>query len=408
MPRIACPLVALLFLLSHTSAWPQQAPAPAVGVVKVERRPITETTEYVGRIQAVERVSLSARVTAFLDKRLFTEGSEVKKGDLLYLLERGPFEADVQAKQAGMKQAEAQLKNASSALERAQQLLTTAAGTRANFDNAEANQQSQAAQLLGAKAALRQSEINLAYTEIRAPIDGKIGRTSVTPGNVVSPGSGVLTTIVSQDPMYVGFSIPVRTVLDLRQRIARQGLDVVRVRIKLPDGRLYEHPGKLDFLDNTVSGNTDTLTLRATIPNPAGTDTRQAGAAGGANRELVDGEFVTVLLEGTEPVEALTVPRAAVLSDQSGDYVYVVDAQGNAQQQRLKLGQSTPTFAVVLRGLSEGQRVIVDGLQRVRPGQPVTAGPATDAAAVEPNTDSADAADSRRKASSAPTEGRRL
>jgi membrane fusion protein (multidrug efflux system) len=323
-------------------------------------------------------------------------------------LERGPFEADVQAKQAGVKQAEAQLKNANLALDRAQQLLKTAAGTRATFDTAEANQQSQAAQLLAAQAALRQSEINLAYTEIRAPIDGKIGRTSVTPGNVVSPGSGVLTTIVSQDPMYVGFSIPVRTVLELRQRIARQGLDVVRVRIKLPDGRLYDHPGKLDFLDNTVSGNTDTLTLRATIPNPAGTDPRQAGAASGVNRELVDGEFVTVLLEGTEPVKALTVPRAAVLSDQSGDYVYVVDAQGKAQQRRLKLGQSTPTFAVVLSGLSEGQRVIVDGLQRVRPGQPVIVGPATDSAAVEPSTDSADAADSRRKASSAPTEGRRL
>ena len=387
MQRAVCLILATSILAPFTSAWSQKGPPPAVGVVKVERRPITETTEFVGRIQAVERVSLSARVIAFLDKRLFEEGSEVKEGDLLYLLERGPFETDVQAKQAGVKQAEAQLKNADLALERAQQLLKTAAGTRATFENAEANQQSQGAQLLAAQAALRQSQISLAYTEIRAPINGKIGRTTVTPGNVVGPASGVLTTIVSQDPMYVGFSVPVRTALELRQRIAREGFDVVRVRIKLPDGRLYDHFGRLDFLDNTVSGNTDTLTLRATIPNPAGTGTQQAGTASGVNRELVDGEFVTVLLEGAQPVEVLTVPRAAVLSDQSGDYVYVVDAEGKAQQRHLKLGQSTPTFAVVLSGLNEGQRVIVEGLQRVRPGQPVTAGPATNAAGVEPRTD---------------------
>lgn len=386
MPRFAYPLVAALIVAPFTPAWPQQSPAPAVGVVKVERRPVTETTEFVGRIQAVERVSLSARVTAFLDQQIFPEGSEVRRGDLLYVLERGPFAADVQAKQAGVKQAEAQLRNADLALERARQLLATAAGPRATFDNAEANQQSQAAQLLAAQAQLRQSEINLGYTEIRAPIDGKIGRTSVTPGNVVGPGSGVLTTIVSQDPMHVVFSVPVRTALELRQRIAQEGFDVARVRIKLPDGRLYGHTGKLDFLDNTVSGNTDTLTLRATMPNPAGAGTFQTGRMSG--RELVDGEFVTVLLEGAQPVEALTVPRAAVLSDQRGDYVYVVDAEGKAQQQRLKLAQTTPTFAVVLSGLSEGQMVIVDGLQRVRPGQPVSPSPATNATTNEPATDS--------------------
>lgn len=385
--RYACWLAAALTFIPLTTALPQQAPAPAVGVIKVERKPVTETTEFIGRIQAVERVSLSARVTAFLDKRLFVEGSEVKKGDLLYRLERGPFEADVQSKQAGVKQAEAQLKNANLALERAEQLLAKAAGTRATFENAEANQQSQAAQLLAAQAALSESQINLAYTEIRAPIDGKIGRTSVTPGNVVSPGSGVLTTIVSQDPMHVSFSVPARTALVLRQRITAEGFDVVKVRIKLPDGRLYEQAGKLDFLDNSVSGNTDTLALRATISNPATIGSPQKGTTGGVNRELVDGAFVTVLLEGTQPVAALTVPRAAVLSDQSGDYVYIVDREGKAQQQHLKLGQSTPTFAVVVSGLSEGQTVIVEGLQRVRPGQPVTAGQATNAAAADSSPD---------------------
>lgn len=373
MSRFLNSIVAVLILAPLAPARSQQ-PAPAVGVVKAERKPITETSEFVGRIQAIERVDLSARVTAFLDERLFKEGKEVKKGDLLYRLEQAPFQADMQAKQAAIKQVEAQLKNANLTLARAQQLLTTSAGTVATVDNAEASQQSQTGQLLAAQAQLRQSEINLAYTEIRAPIDGKIGHTSVTPGNVVGPGSGVLATIVGQDPMYVVFSIPVRAALDVRRRIASdRNLSSLRVRIRLPDGTLYGEAGNLDFLNNSVTGNTDTLMLRATIPNPVGSGEQTAA---GADRELVDGEFVTVLLEGTKPIEVLTIPRASVLSDQSGDYVYVVDAQSKAQRQNIKLGQSTPTMAVILSGLQEGQTVIVDGLQRVRPDQPVAPGPA--------------------------------
>lgn len=367
------PLVLALSLLAPSGAWAQGAPAaPAVGVTKAKQRAITETSEFVGRIHAVERVDLSARVAAFLDERLFAEGSEVSKGDLVYRLERAPFEADVQAKQAAVREVEAQLKNANLTLTRAQRLVVTGASSVASVDAAEANHQSRAAQLLAAQAELRQAQINLAYTEIRAPISGKIGRTTVTPGNVVGPNSGVLTTIVSQDPMYVIFSAPVRTALALRQRMAQDdGFDALRVRIRLPDGRLYEHAGKLDFLDNSVAGNTDTLTMRAAIPNPI---VVQARGTTGASRELVDGEFVTVLLEGAKPIEVLTVPRAALLSDQSGDYVYVVDARNKAQQQHVKLGQSTPTLAVITNGLQAGQTVIVDGLQRVRPGQPVSPG----------------------------------
>jgi membrane fusion protein (multidrug efflux system) len=371
-------VLAAIFLASLAPAWAQQAPPPpAVGVVKVERRPITETSEFLGRIQAINRVDLSARVTAFLDKRLFTEGSEVKQGDLLYRLEQGPFEADVQAKQAAIKQVEAQLRNANVTLDRARELLRTTAGTQASFDAAEANQLALSAQLLAAQAQLRQSEINLDYTEIHAPIDGKIGRTATTEGNVVSPSSGVLSTIVSQDPMYVVFSVPSRTALDLRQKIVSGGgFDVVKIRVKLPDGRLYGQTGKLDFMNNSVTGGTDTLLLRAVIANPT---IPGASAATGPNRELIDSEFVNVLLEGAQPIEMLVVPRAAVLADQGGDYVYVVDAQGKAQRQGVKLGQTTPTSAAVLSGLQEGQPVIVEGLQRVQPGRAVSPGPAASA-----------------------------
>ena len=377
--HILAPALAFALLASLGAAQAQQPGAPAVGVTKVERTPVTETSQFIGRIQAINRVDLSARVTAFLDKRFFTEGSEVKKGDLLYQLERGPFEADVQAKEAAVKQVEAQLQNADSTLERAQQLLKSAAGTQATVDTAVANQQALSAQLLAAQAQLRQSQINLAYTEIRAPIDGKIGRTTTTEGNVVGPSSGVLSTIVSQDPMYVVFSVPSRTALDLKQKtMGADGFDAVKVRIKLPDGQLYGQTGKLDFMNNSVSGGTDTLILRATIANPA---SPEANAAAGPNRELLDAEFVGVLLEGAQPVQALTIPRSAVLTDQSGDYAYIVDGQGKAQRQNVKLGQTTPTTAVVVSGLQEGQLVIVEGLQRVHPGQPVSAGPA--AAAIQ-------------------------
>lgn len=357
----------------------QAPPPPAVGVIKVARRPVTQSSEYVGRIEAPERVNLVARVTAFLDQRFFTEGAEVKKGDLLYRLEQPPFQADVAAKQAAIANVQAQLQNAIITLDRAKALLHTPAGQQSTVDAALASQQSLAAQVLAAQAQLRQSEINLGYTEILAPIDGKIGRTAVTEGNVVSPSSGVLATIVSQDPMYVVFPVSVRTVLDLRRRYAAQSggwTRAVVVKIRLPDGLIYDRTATLDFVDNTIAANTDTITLRGVVANPP----QPAGQGGGAERELVDGELVTVLLEEARPVEALTVPRAAVLTDLGGDYVYVVDGDNRARQQRITLGQSSPTAAVVLKGLAEGESVIVDGIQRVRAGQKVSPAPAANEA----------------------------
>lgn len=364
-----------LALLIGAPALAQQAPPkpPAVGVVAVTRQAVTPSSEYVGRIQATDRVNLVARVAAFLDQRLFTEGAEVKKGDLLYRLEQGPFLADVQAKQAAVAQFKAQLQNAVVTLARAKALLNTPAGQQSNVDAALANQLALQAQVQGAEAQLQQSQINLGYTEIHAPIDGKIGRSAVSVGNYVSTGSGVLASIVSQDPMYVVFPVAARTVIDLRRRATEKaGLGAVVVKIRLPDGRLYGQTGTVDFVDNTVSGNTDTITLRGVLRNPL-LSGRQADAAA---RELVDGEFVTVILDDAEPVEALMVPRAAVLSDLGGDYVYVVDGDNRARQQRITLGQSTPTSAVVLNGLSAGENVIVDGVQRVRAGQPVSPSPA--------------------------------
>jgi membrane fusion protein (multidrug efflux system) len=380
--NLVLPLLVLIVLSTAAGAQPAPGGPPAVGVVRAERQQITQTDEFIGRIQAVGRVALVARVSAFLEKRLFVEGAEVKKGDLLYQLEQPPFQAQVDADKANVAQLEAQHRNAELTLDRAQYLLKTVAGQQSNVDSALAQERSLAAQIDGAKAQLQQAEINLGYTEIRAPIDGKISSTEVTEGNVVSPTSGTLATLISQDPMYVLCSISMRTALDLRNRYEpRGGFNAVLIKLRLPDGRIYGHDGKADYVSPTVAANTDTITFRAVVPNPLIPGLPEHGPA---PRELFDGEFVTVLIEGVQPILVLAIPRAAVLSDQQGDYVYVVDAQNKAQQRRIQLGQSTPSTAVVTNGLKEGELVISEGLQRARPGVMVSPGPASPAPPIAP------------------------
>jgi membrane fusion protein, multidrug efflux system len=375
MIRLSTFIAASLVLAASATAQPAPGGPPAVGVVRAARQQIIQTDEFIGRIQAVGRVALVARVNAFLEKRLFVEGSEVKKGDLLYLLEQAPFQAQVDANKATIDQLEAQHRNAEQALERAQALLKTQAGTQSTADSALASERALAAQIAGGKAQLRQSEINLGYTEIRAPIDGKISSTTVTEGNVVSPTSGTLATLVSQDPMYVIFSIAQRTGIDLRNRYATKGgFSAVVIKLRLPDGRVYEEDGKADYASPTVAENTDTITVRGVVPNTVFPGMK-VGTPG--SRQLTDGEFVTVLLEGVQPIFVLAIPRAAVLSDQQGDYVYVVDAQNKADIRRVQLGQSTPSTAVVTNGLEEGDLVISEGLQRARAGEVVSPGPAS-------------------------------
>jgi membrane fusion protein, multidrug efflux system len=369
----------LVLALAAVPALAQPAPGgpPAVGVVRVAKQQITQTNEFIGRIQSIGRVALVARVSAFLDKREFVEGAEVKRGDLLYLLEQPPFQAQVDNNKANVAQLEAQHTFAEQQLARAEYLLKTVAGQQETVDQDVSKERSLAAQIAAAQAQLETAQINLGYTEIRAPIDGKISATAVTEGNVVSPTSGTLATLVSQDPMYVNFPVALRTALELRDKyVPKGGFSAVQIRLRLPTRKIYDRVGHLDYVSPTVDQNTDTIMLRGVVPNPL----LVAAKAGTPSiRELSDGEFVTVLLEGVQPVEVLAIPRAAVLSDQQGDYVYVVDRQNRAEVRRIHLGQSTPSTAVVTSGLSEGELVISEGVQRARPGEVVSPGPATPA-----------------------------
>ncbi len=380
-------LPAVLFataLLTAAPSWAQApgAPPPSVGVVKVQPTPITETAEFVGRVQATDRVAITARVTAFLDERLFTEGTEVNQGDLLYRLERAPFETAVAQQEGTVADVSARLVNANIQLNRAQQLLGTPAGHRSTVDDAQANQRSIAAQLAVAQAQAQQARINLGYTEIRAPIAGKISRGAITAGNVVSPGSGALASIVSQDPMYVQFPVASRVLTELQKRYAdKGGTAAVQVLLRLPDGSMFGQPGVIDYVDPTVAPGTDTILVRARIANPA---LRAPEPGKPIDRPLVDGAFVGVRVAGTQPVTVLGIPRVAVLSDQQGEYVYVLGDGNKAEQRRIKLGQSTPAIAVIASGLNEGETVIAEGIQRVRPNSVVNPAPITPPLAAKP------------------------
>jgi membrane fusion protein (multidrug efflux system) len=369
------PLALLLLLLSLAPALAQFGPQgpPAVGTVTADRKPVTESTEFTGRIEAVNRVEIRARVTGFLQERLFQEGQEVKAGDVLFRLERPPFEAALEQARANVASAQATLENARVSLARARELQQTGAGTRVALDNAQAQERTANAQVLGAQAQVRTAEINLGYTDILAPIDGKIGRATYTPGNVVSPQlTDALATIVSQDPMRVVFTVSARAAIELRNRYEpRGGINAVVIRIRTTDGRVYPQKGRIEFVDTQIDRTTDSILVRALMPNP-----RREGVKGDiGDRELIDGQFVTVYVEGAEPVQAIVIPRAAVLQDQGGNYVMVVEGDKKAQRRPVTLGQTIRDQVVIENGLQGGETVIAEGLQRVRPGQEVNAAP---------------------------------
>jgi membrane fusion protein (multidrug efflux system) len=322
---------------------------PQAGVITAAEQPVYNEQSYVGRIVSPRIVNLVARVTGYLEAQDFTDGAQVKQGQLLYVIEQPPYQAAVIQAQAAVDQAEAQARNAQLTLRRAGALLNTPAGQQSLVDSAQASALSDQAQIENAEAQLQVARINLAYTEIRSPLDGQIGATTVNPGNVVGPNSGVLATIVAQNPMYVEFSLPVVDALKVQRNLA--GFDLL---VQLPDGRMYGQTGKIDFFNNQVTADTDTLTLRGTIANTA--------------RVLTDGEFVTAILRARTAAQEITVPRDAVITDQLGDYVLVLGPGNVVARRPVVQGAATADSVQITAGLSPGDRVVVDGLQSIHPG----------------------------------------
>ncbi|AWN44370.1 efflux RND transporter periplasmic adaptor subunit [Methylobacterium durans] len=364
MVRLPAPLWALWLgaaLCNPVRAEPDPASALPVGTVVAERRAIDKAHDFVGRVEAVSRVEVRARVTGFLDAVLFKEGELIKDGAPLYRIEPDLFEAAVKQAEGTLERSRAAETLAKIQLNRAQELLDRNSGTVVARDQARAALHQAKGAVTGDEASLETARINLGYTQISAPIAGKVGRTSVTKGNVVGPDSGVLTSIVSQDPMYVTFPVSQREFLRYQQGGDRPDRSKVGVRIRFQDGSEYGQVGRVDFVNISVDRATDTVVVRAVMPNPAGA--------------LRDGQLVRVALQVGAPEQKVVVPQAALIADQGGVYVFAVE-DGRAVTKRVKPGPGgTGPDAVIEEGLSGGELVIVDGLQRVRPGIPVRANP---------------------------------
>ena len=334
-------------------------PAPAVGVRPVVTKGVSQSFEFVGRIKATDKVELRARVEGFLEKVLFKEGQDVKTGDLLYQIEKAQFEAAVDQAKGNLSVAEAELTNAKLQYDRNLELSKRQFSPQSQVDQDKAALDSARGKILQLQAALKQAQLNLSYTDIRAPIDGRIGRTAFTVGNLVNPASGVLATIVSQDPIYVLFPVSVRDLETIREARRKEGggLAKIDIRLRLSNGQDYPHPGTWNFTDPQVEQQTDSLIMRATMPNP--------------ERTLVDGQFVTAVIRERKEEPRLVIPQAALQVDQSGYYALVVTDQHKVEQRRVQTGPNLGTDVVVTSGVREGDKVIVDGIQKVRPGQVV-------------------------------------
>ncbi len=354
MGKIACILLALWGISSpaHAQSAPEAAAIP-VGVVTAERKPVTRSQDFVGRVEAVQRVEVTARITGYLEKVSFKEGDLIKEGAPLYSIESGLFEAAVGQAEGALEKDKAAKTLTEIQLQRAEELLSKGSGTQVARDQALAADETAKGSLLIDKANLQTAKINLSYTEIVSPIAGKVGKTNITKGNVVSPQSGPLTVIVSQDPMYVTFPVSQREFL--RAQKTGKSIDVADIKATLlfGDGSPYKYSGKINFVDVTVDRSTDAVLARASFPNP--------------DFALIDGQLVRVGLEGGAPEEKIVIPQAALISDQEGVYVFIA-SDGKAAVRRIKPGAGVGAGVVVEQGLTGGELVVVEGFQGLRPG----------------------------------------
>lgn len=334
--------------------------APVVTVEAVMETEVNPPTEYVGRVEAIQAVDLRARVEGVLEKVEFEEGGDVSAGDLLYVIERAPYEAEVNEMKANMAEAEANLTKARQYLERLQSVRSGGV-SEADLETAVSTELQAKARLEEAKATLARAELDLGYTTIKAPITGRIGRTAYTRGNLVGPGSESLARIVQLDPIRVAYSVSDNDLLDMR--LTNNGIGSgkgenkcsLTPRVRMSNQALYPHEGRIDFIDNQVDAGTGTVAIRAVFNNPDGI--------------LLPGQYVNVLVKCKEGRKLPAIPQSAVLEDREGRYVFVVNGEGKVQQRRIETGAALGTRWAVEKGLTAGERIIVQGVQKVRPGQ---------------------------------------
>lgn len=366
-PIISCAMLAtlaLLFVGSPTLAQEpgaRQAPPPAVVVERIEVQEVSDPDEFTAHVEAIESVDVRARVQGFLQTVAFDAGRAVEAGDLLFEIEPDQYQAQVAAAKAQLARAEAAREEAQSNLARMQELIERQSISQAALDEARAAFEMAEADVQAARAALTTAKLNLSYTRITAPIAGQIGRALYTQGNLVGPESGALARIVQLDPIRVVFSVPEGLVVTLRQQEAGGGGAVdpnaLRLTLRLPNGTEYQQTGQIEYVATEVNPQTGTVAVRVVFSNP--------------DHLLIPNQFVTLIARAEEIPSLPVVPQSAVLQDREGRFVYVLGEGNTVSQRRIETGARVENGWAVTEGLSGGEPVVVQGIQRLSDGMTV-------------------------------------
>jgi multidrug efflux system membrane fusion protein len=365
VPYAAASLAAVLAVLiaacsSEAAPTASMPPPPDVSVATVATKPVRQWDEFTGRVVAVETVELRPRVSGYVQRVAYAEGQEVRKGDLLFAIDPRPYRAALDRAQADLARAQAEARLARTQDARAQSLIEARAISKEEFETRRAATAQGNAAVRAAEAAVTAARLDLQFTSVRAPIDGRAGRAMATAGNLAQADTTLLTTLVSQDPVHVYFETDEQTYLRYQQ-LARDGTrsgEGNPVRVGLANESGYPHAGTLDFTDNQVDPATGTIRARAVLRNP--------------DRAFTPGLFARVQIEGSGEFRALLIDDKALLTDQDRKYVYVLGAQNKAERRDVVLGAQIDGLRVVRSGLKAGDKVIVNGVQKVfMPGMPV-------------------------------------
>lgn len=363
---IPATILAALLLNGCSEQAPPAAPPPAVEYHETVMQDVIISAEVVARLRAREDTAIQAQISGTIIERNFQEGQEVQKDTSLYRIDPRPYEAALSSARAQLTNAIASMEVAERNLVRGEELSPDGYISQAELDKLRGERDKAAAAIEGARAAVENAEINLEFTDIKAPFTGMIGRSEVSIGDLVSPQTGALVTLVQSDPMLADFDVSERTLanaLKANQEAVARGEEAVRYTptLLLVTGDMYPEPGEIDYASNRVNTSTGTVTITARFPNPRGM--------------LVPRQFVRLRLQRGESEQRLLIPQQSVLEDMQGRYVFIVDDEDNVARKNVELGQRHGVMWIVESGLDEGDRVIVNGIQKVRSGMTVTATP---------------------------------